>query len=102
MTSVTPTPPRFPHSDPEPARSRLRWTNWNLLLLVPLLGLFTPLYNHVEPRLFGMPFFYWSQLVGVFIGVGVTSVVYLMTRDELVFTDRPDRLNVDILDEGSR
>ena len=35
-----------------------------LLLLVPcLLALWVPLYNSVPPVLFGIPFFYWFQLV---------------------------------------
>jgi len=74
----------------------------NLLLLVPLIALFTPLYNRTDPTLFGMPFFYWFQLFCLFIGVAVTSLVYTMTRGhDYVITDRPDRLNVDSLDEGA-
>jgi Protein of unknown function (DUF3311) len=35
-----------------------------LLLLVPcVLALWVPLYNFVPPALFGIPFFYWFQLV---------------------------------------
>lgn len=35
-----------------------------LLLLIPCaLALAAPLYNSLEPRLFGMPFFFWFQLV---------------------------------------
>jgi Protein of unknown function (DUF3311) len=35
-----------------------------LLLLVPcLLALGVPLYNSVPPVLFGIPFFFWFQLV---------------------------------------
>jgi hypothetical protein len=35
-----------------------------LLLLVPcLLALWVPLYNSVAPVLFGIPFFFWFQLV---------------------------------------
>ncbi|MQA10027.1 MAG: DUF3311 domain-containing protein [Pseudonocardiaceae bacterium] len=80
----------------------LRWNAWNLLLLVPLLTLFTPLFNRIEPRLFGIPFFYWSQLGWVAVGVLCVAVVYRMTRDEPVRTDKPDRLDVDDLDEGSQ
>jgi hypothetical protein len=97
-------PPRTPHRPPPPERRRppsIRWNSWNLLLLVPLISLLTPLYNRVNPRLFGMPFFYWFQLFCIFIGVAVTSLVYTMTRGDYVITDRPDRLNVDSLDEGA-
>jgi len=35
-----------------------------ILLFVPcLLALWVPLYNSVEPALFGVPFFFWFQLV---------------------------------------
>lgn len=65
---------RQPHSPP------LRWSNWNLLLLVPLFTLITPLYNREEPRFIGMPFFYWFQFIGIPIGVACTLLVYLKTR----------------------
>jgi hypothetical protein len=35
-----------------------------ILLLVPcVLALWVPLYNSIPPVLFGIPFFYWFQLV---------------------------------------
>jgi Protein of unknown function (DUF3311) len=35
-----------------------------LLLLIPCIAaLAVPLYNTIEPKLFGIPFFFWSQLV---------------------------------------
>jgi Protein of unknown function (DUF3311) len=42
--------------------------------------LLVPLYNRVEPTLFGWPFFYWLQLAFVALGVATTSIVYRMTR----------------------
>ncbi|MFL6143846.1 MAG: DUF3311 domain-containing protein [Labedaea sp.] len=84
-----------------PTRSGLRWNAWNLLLLIPLLWLLTPLYNHSGPTLFGMPFFYWFQFAGIAVGVLCTSVVYFKTRDEPVSAEAPDLLSVDDLDEGS-
>ena len=54
---------------------------WNWLLVVPIVvPLLVPLYNKVEPTLFGWPLFYWLQLVFVALGVLTTSVVYRMTR----------------------
>lgn len=79
----------------------MRWNSWNLLLLVPLLALLTPLFNRVEPKLFGMPFFYWFQFANLILGVGVTSLVYVMTRDEYVIPGGPSRYDVDQLDEGT-
>ena len=87
-------------SSPE-SRSRLRWNAWNLLLLIPLLWLITPLYNRTDPALFGMPFFYWFLLAGIPVAAICTSIVYLKTKDEPVITDAPDRLSVENLDEGS-
>ncbi len=35
-----------------------------ILLLIPcLLSILPVLYNQIEPRLFGLPFFYWFQLL---------------------------------------
>ncbi len=59
----------------------LRWNSWNLLLLVPLLILLTPLYNRDEPRLFGFPLFYWLQLLFIPLGVVCVFVVYRKTAD---------------------
>ncbi len=54
---------------------------WNWLLLVPIVvPLIVPLYNQVEPRLFGWPLFYWLQLAFVALGVATTALVYRMTR----------------------
>lgn len=50
---------------------------WNLLLLVPLLVLVTPLYNSDEPRLLGFPVFYWAQFLFITVGVACVAVVYV-------------------------
>jgi Protein of unknown function (DUF3311) len=52
--------------------------NW--LLLVPmLLVIWPPLFNKVDPKLFGIPFFYWFQLAVIPIGVACTVLVYQAT-----------------------
>ena len=52
--------------------------NW--LLLVPiLLVIWPPLFNKVDPKLFGIPFFYWFQLAVIPIGVACTAAAYLAT-----------------------
>jgi uncharacterized membrane protein len=54
---------------------------WNWLLVVPIVvPLLVPLYNQVEPTLFGWPRFYWLQLAFVAVGVLSTVIVYRMTR----------------------
>jgi Protein of unknown function (DUF3311) len=79
----------------------LRFSPWNLLLLLPFLTLVTPWWNSIEPRLFGMPFFYWSQFAFVVVGVGSVAVVYVRTRDEPVTRAAGAPLDVDELDEGT-
>jgi apolipoprotein N-acyltransferase len=54
---------------------------WQWLFLVPFFGTFLPwIYNTQDPELFGMPFFYWYQIVWLPISVIVTIIVYLKTR----------------------
>jgi hypothetical protein len=61
---------------------RRRPGRWQWLLSVPLvLALLTPLYNRIEPRLFGVPFFYWYQLALVAVDVAVIAVVYQLGKD---------------------
>jgi hypothetical protein len=50
-----------------------------LLLIIPfIILLIPPLYNHIEPRLFGIPFFYWFQLAWVIVTAIITAVVYFV------------------------
>jgi Protein of unknown function (DUF3311) len=57
---------------------QFRW--WNLVLLIPLLMLITALYNSDEPRVLGMPVFYWVQFLFVFVGVACVGLVFATTR----------------------
>lgn len=76
-TNVVPTTV-VPRNAP-PARDQP--SGWHWLLTVPVLvPLATPLYNRLEPRLFGMPFFYWGQLAGVVFAMVVTVLVYQLTK----------------------
>jgi hypothetical protein len=51
------------------------------LLVAPVLvPLATPLYNRLEPRLLGVPFFYWGQLASVLFAMSVTAIVYQLTK----------------------
>ena len=78
----------------------LRLSPWNLFLLVPFVMLWTPWINSLEPRLFGMPFFYWVQFAFVPVGVLAVAVVYLKTRDERPPPAPGAPPDVDELDEG--
>ena len=64
-----------------PRASRLKFRAVNLLLLVPLICLVTPLFNMDQPRLGGLPFFYWFQFAIIPVGVACTVAVHLLTRD---------------------
>ena len=68
----------------QPARSggrrRSDRSPWYWLLLVPLITvLYPPMYNHMDPQLFGIPFFYWYQLAMIAVSVACTLVVYRAT-----------------------
>ena len=59
--------------------SASRWAY--LLLVIPFLGtLWVPLYNRVQPRVLGFPFFYWYQLAWVPVSVVLTGIVYRLGR----------------------
>jgi Protein of unknown function (DUF3311) len=54
---------------------------WYLLLLLQFFGaLWVPLYNSIEPSWAGIPFFYWFQLMMIFISAGLTAIVYFATE----------------------
>jgi hypothetical protein len=86
---------------PSDHKTGLRWSNWNLLLILPLFMLVTPWFNMDGPRLFGLPFFYWYQFLFVPLGVLCVGLVYVKTKDAPAVTGKPDKLGVDDLDEGA-
>lgn len=57
-------------------RSRWQW----LVVVAVVIPLLTPLYNRLQPRLFGLPFFYWSQMAFIGLAACVTAVVYQATK----------------------
>jgi hypothetical protein len=74
-------PPVTGRSPDDVAPRRSDRSPWNWLLLVPIVvPLIVPIFNRVEPTLFGWPFFYWFQLLLVGLGVLTTVVVYRATR----------------------
>lgn len=48
-----------------------------IFLALFAVTLWVPLYNRIEPRLFGVPFFYWFQFVWIIVSAIVTGVAYL-------------------------
>jgi hypothetical protein len=58
---------------------RLSW----MLLLAPCAGLaWVPLYNKLEPQLFGFPFFYWYHMLWVPLTSFLIYLVYLKARHD--------------------
>jgi hypothetical protein len=65
------------------AARRYNFSPWNLLLLIPVIGVLIPgVYNRTEPTLAGWPFFYWFQMVAIPVSVLITIVVYRATRGD--------------------
>ncbi len=54
---------------------RVHWAR--VLLVLPLVAmLWVSSYNRIDPALFGVPFFYWYQLLWVLLSAGVIGIVY--------------------------
>ncbi|HZB30735.1 MAG TPA: DUF3311 domain-containing protein [Streptosporangiaceae bacterium] len=74
----TPTPPGGSTKERGDRSDRSYW-NW-LLAVAVIVPLLTFVYNRTEPRLAGIPFFYWMQLAYIALGVVATVIVYQMTK----------------------
>ncbi len=62
----------------------------HVLLLAPFAAvLWVPLYNHTEPDVAGIPFFYWYQLLWIPLGAFLLLPVY---RSENRANSRPNSL----------
>lgn len=54
-----------------------------ILLVLPFVGmLWVSSYTHVEPRLGGFPFFYWYQILWIFLSALFTGCAYLLVKRE--------------------
>jgi hypothetical protein len=57
------------------------WSPWYLLFIIEfVLVLWPPFFNKLDPTLWGIPFFYWYQLLCVIIAAVITAFVYNRTR----------------------
>ena len=57
--------------------------HWYWLLVVPMVGLLIPpIYNHADPTLIGIPFYYWYQMLWIPLSVICTVLVYKRTRGD--------------------
>ncbi|WP_423392780.1 DUF3311 domain-containing protein [Burkholderia sp. LMG 21824] len=65
--------------DADANRAAKRWL-W--LLVLPLIAMvWVPSYSKIEPQWLGFPFFYWYQLLWVFISAVITAFVYFKTKN---------------------
>ena len=87
---------------PETPPRGFRFSPWNLLLLVPFAMLVVPWFNSIEPKLFGLPFFYWAQFAFVPVGVVCVAIVYVTTRTEPKTPTGNGPRDVDVIDEGAQ
>ena len=70
-------PPRTERSR-ERERPIKRFHPVYLTLLIPYAAwVWVPFYNRIEPSLFGIPFFYWWQIFGIFLTAASIYPVYL-------------------------
>jgi Protein of unknown function (DUF3311) len=61
---------------------RAGWSWWYLLFVVQFgVALWPPFYNRAEPYLFGIPFFYWFQLLWVIVSAVFTAIVYFAIEE---------------------
>jgi hypothetical protein len=52
------------------------------LIVIPYIAVFwVSSYNTAEPALFGIPYFYWYQLLWVLISMGILAIAYFSLRE---------------------
>lgn len=56
----------------------LKWIAYALLLGECVVILIPSVYGRDTPRLAGIPFFYWFQLLWIIVGMVVTGIAYLL------------------------
>jgi hypothetical protein len=63
------------------SRTKPRVWVWYATLLLPFVAtLWVPFYDSLEPRLGGVPFFYWYLFLWIVISATQTGIVYFATR----------------------
>ncbi|HEY0560621.1 MAG TPA: DUF3311 domain-containing protein [Frankiaceae bacterium] len=80
MDAPVPAPPAAAEVAPPP-RQPLPYAVAGVLLALPFVALlWVSSYARVQPRWLGFPFFYWYQLVWVFVASALTWTAYVIVR----------------------
>ncbi|GAA1586138.1 DUF3311 domain-containing protein [Kribbella hippodromi] len=58
------------------------WISGVLLVAAVVVPLLVPTYAKKDPHLWGFPFFYWYQLLWVFLSAILVSISYKLVRAE--------------------
>lgn len=86
MNDLTPGGP-----DPRWRLTPTRYVVAGLLLIGIVVPLLVSTYDQVEPRLLGFPFFYWYQLLWVFLAAGLCGLSFwLLKREREAYERRHD------------
>ncbi len=72
-------------------RGVLRGIAYALLLGEVLVILVPSVYGRATPKLFGIPFFYWFQLLWIIVAMVVTGIAYLLLEWADAGTERRAR-----------
>ena len=59
-----------------------------ILLFAIVVPLLVSTYDQIDPRLFGFPFFYWYQLLWVFLAAGLCALSYVLLKRERLAYER--------------
>jgi hypothetical protein len=66
--------------DAQGRRGRGRKAFWSVVIFLPAVAvLWVPFFNFALPSLFGVPFFYWYQLLWVLISAALTLAAHMAT-----------------------
>jgi Protein of unknown function (DUF3311) len=80
MAAPAPATHAAPDGDP-PRRQPLPYAVAGVLLVLPFVALlWVSSYAKADPRWLGFPFFYWYQLVWVFVASALTWTAYVIVR----------------------
>jgi len=70
---------------------------WYLLLVVQFPAVLVPsFYARETPMVWGIPFFYWYQLLWVIIAALLTLIVYLFTRERGEASPSTERVTAEV------